>query len=44
MMRARRSDGIGHELLTDYLWKIGIVAVIAAVVITAMIVIWRRAK
>lgn len=42
MMRAKESD-IVQELLSDYLWKAGIVLVLAIVAVAAMVVIWRRA-
>lgn len=35
-------SGIVAELLTDYLWKVGIVVVLAALAVVAMVAIWRR--
>lgn len=45
MSRAERAAGsdIVRELMTDYLWKAGIVLVLAVVAVVAMVVIWRRA-
>lgn len=41
-MRRSAGSDIVQELATDYLWKAGIVLVLAVVSVVAMVMIWRR--